>query len=155
MKIHKIEVLEDVNKLNYLDYDIEILIIEELKLNDIELYKDEKKLMNVFKGIHLPILLKNLFIKKITCFDNILYDDEPNILLKNIFKKLRLPFNCEIDAKYYFTEYRFDTEQDNIIFYSSLYPDDDKIYYIEKNNFELLERNKIFNEKLELLCISD
>lgn len=151
MKIHKIEVLEDVNKLNYLDYDIEILIIEELNLNDIEFYKDEKKLMNVFKGIQLPILLKNLFIKKITCFDNILYDDEPNTLLKNIFKKLRLPFNCEIDAKYYSMIYTFNTQQQVIIFYSSLNPDDDKIYYVEKNNFELLERNRIFNEKLELL----
>ena len=150
MKIHKIEVLEDVKELNSLDYDIEVLIIEELKINDIEMYKDEQKLINIFKETQLPILLKNLFIEKITCFDNMLYDDEPKTLLKNIFSKLRLPFNCEIDAKYYSMVYTFSTEQQTIIFYSSLNPDDDKIYYVEKNNFELLERNRIFNEKLEL-----
>ena len=151
MKIHKIEVLEDVKELNSLDYDIEVLIIEELKINDIEMYKDEQKLINIFKETLLQILLKNLFIKKITCFDNMLYDDEPKTLLKKIFLKLRLPFNCEIDAKYYSMVYTFSTEQEVIIFYSSLHPNDDKIYYVEKNNFELLERNRIFNEKLELL----
>lgn len=133
----------DINILNKIDNDINILIIKKidlLKFNDnIDLYEDYIK--NIFKNVYLPTTLNHLIIEDFNINDSLIDIDE--YFLTDIFKLLKLPFNCVIDAK---LKFRNCYNCPKIKYYSSL-KKTEKEFSIKKNTFELLNTNeKFYNE---------
>ena len=125
-KIHIIENIENLNDLNSLDYDIEVLIIKKMNFLNITNHLEyEYKIMNIFKKIQLPIMLKCLVIKKIKTFDLLIDDNQK--LLSNMMVNLKLPFNCKAYAVYTYCNMN-NTKSFNIVYYSSLVSKKNKIY---------------------------
>jgi hypothetical protein len=145
-KIKRIEIITDINEFNLLDLEIDILIIDILKIyiDDIN-DNDENYLEKYFFNVKLPILLKHIFINnieiKINTYPYSLYWNTK--LFKKMFKNLKLPFNCKLDAKII---YEINNEY-FLFFYSNDNLNELFGYRIKKNDFDSDEKNKKFINK--------
>ncbi len=131
--IFTIEFLEDVNILNTIDEDIDILIIEKMFFRyDIN---------NFLKNVKFPITLKKIFIK--SCHTGIRNAKMINInLFINMCKNILLPFGCEINIRFIFSE--------DIIYYSSEEPEKADIQKMINENKQLYPINNNFLNKIRI-----